>query len=141
MISGVDRFSFDNTPLKVSGTAWKKFAQCPRLMKKCKSFRKKNFPKILLCRGRMAFLQSSRKLFGRKPEMFCSMFQKDVKDMFFFERRIFIWKCSYGFYGHIDFKFESYAEKTLTKGQKSFAQCPETIRNKKVRKFFSGLIF
>ena len=101
---------------------------------------KEIFPKVLLWRGRMALSQSSRKLFGRKPEMNCSMFQKDVINIFFSERSFFIWKCLYGLYWHIEFKFESYAEKTLTKGQTSFTQCPETIRNKKIRILFSGLI-
>ena len=136
MFSGLGWFSFAN-PAKSSRKWLEQICSMTKIDGKLWKFpKKKFFPKFCYGEVDMAFLQSSRRLFGRTPEMNCSMFQKDVMNIFFSGRSFFIWKCSYGFYGHIEIKFESYAEKTLTKGQTCFAQCPVTIRNKKVRIFF-----
>ena len=93
--------------------------------------------KNFLCRGRKEFWQTCRKNFARKPKMLAQCSKKVWKTNFFFDRKIFILKSSYGFYGHIEVSSDRSAGKTLNKGETFFSQCPETIRNKKFPIFFS----
>ena len=117
---------FSNLPKKACRKAEFFSSHSPKKNWNRKDFFFKNFfVEVFPWTRRLHFWQPHRKKIDRKPNLFCSIWEKNLKNPRLFFKKFFRSNC---FCKHAEGSFGSPAAIFLTKGRKLSAQCPEMIK-------------